>query len=186
MMKTKAIILMLLWLSGSPFRLAAQNTAPFKCENGKIQLRSDAALELIQAWTNKLKGAIDPTAQTFAWSVEIRYLEGFNSPLQREHFNENYMESTKFPAATFTGKIIEKTDFSKPGVQLIRAKGQLKIHGVEQERIIKCQVENKGGKLYVNARFFVPVADHNITIPRIVYQKISEEIEVTVSAILTQ
>lgn len=184
-MKTKAVLLILFCLSGSSKLLEAQNQSPYKCENGKIELRSDAALELIQAWTNKLKGVLDPVAQTFAWSVEIRYLEGFNSPLQREHFNENYMESTKFPTATFTGRIIEKTDFNKAGVQTIRAKGQLTIHGVAQERIIKCQLENKGGKLYINAKFSVPVADHNIAIPRIVYQKIAEEIEVTVSAVLT-
>lgn len=156
----------------------------FKCENGKITLRSDASLELIQARTNKLRGVIDPNNQTFAWSADVRTFEGFNSPLQREHFNENYMESDQYPKASFTGKIIEKTDFRQGGVQIIRAKGKLNIHGVEQERIIKCQIENKGGKLYITAEFTVAVVDHNITIPKIVHQKIAEEINIKVEAVL--
>jgi hypothetical protein len=156
----------------------------FKCENGKITMKSDASLELIQAKTNKLRGVIDPNSQTFAWSVEIRYFEGFNSPLQREHFNENYMESDQYPKASFTGKIIEKTDFRQSGVQIIRAKGKLNIHGVEQERIIKCQIENKGGKLYITTEFTVAVVDHNISIPKIVHQKIAEEISIKVEAVM--
>lgn len=183
-LKTKNLLFALLCFASGSNILIAQDMRPFKCENGRVEIKSDAPLELIEARTNTLKGIIDPSNQTFAWSVKIRYLEGFNSPLQREHFNENYMESTRYPTATFSGKIIEKTNFDKPGLQIIRAKGMLNIHGVQQERIIKCQVENKGGKLYVNAKFTVPVADHNIAIPRIVNQKIAEEIEVAVSAVM--
>ena len=66
----------------------------------------------------------------------------------------------------------------------MRAKGKLSIHGVEQERIIKSQLENKGGKLYITASFTVPIVEHDITIPKIVHQKIAEEIQVTIEAVL--
>lgn len=154
----------------------------FTCENGKVGFKSDAPLEVIQAKSNKLRGAIDTTKQTFAWTVEIKTFEGFNSPLQREHFNENYMESKKYPKASFAGKIIESVDFHKEGTYSVRAKGKLNIHGVEKERIIKSQMEIKGKKIRVHATFTVPLTDHNITIPKVVYQKIAEEIEVTVDA----
>ena len=157
----------------------------FRCENGKINFKSEAPLEVISAKSGKLRGVIDTAKQTFAWSVEIKTFEGFNSPLQREHFNENYMESKKYPKASFSGKIIEKIDFQKNGTYSVRAKGQLNIHGVEQERIIKSQLEVSGGKLRVQASFTVPLADHNITIPKVVYQKIAEEIAITVNAELT-
>lgn len=157
----------------------------FRCENGKLSFKSDAPLEVIQAKSNKLRGAIDTAKQTFAWSVDIKTFEGFNSPLQREHFNENYMESKKYPKASFTGKIIENIDFKKNGTYSVRAKGQLTIHGVEQERIIKSQLEVDGNKLRVQSSFSVLLADHNITIPKVVYQKIAEEIAVTVNAELT-
>lgn len=157
----------------------------FRCENGKVAFKSDAPLEVIKAKSAKLRGVIDTAKQSFAWTVDIKTFEGFNSPLQREHFNENYMESKKFPKASFVGKIVEDIDFQKNGTYSVRAKGKLNIHGIEQERIIKSQLEVDGNKVRVQASFNVPLADHNITIPKIVYQKIAEEIAVTVDAELT-
>jgi len=156
--------------------------SPLRCENGKISFKSEASLEVIAAKSNKLRGAIEPEYNTFAWSVEIRSFEGFNSPLQKEHFNENYMESTKYPKASFAGKIIEKIDFQTDGTYEIRAKGQLIVHGVEQERIVKGTLEVQNGKIRIRCSFTVPLSDHNISIPKIVHQKIAEEINVTVEA----
>lgn len=158
----------------------------YRCENGKVSFKSDAPLEVIKAKSTRLRGVIDTAKQSFAWTVDIKTFEGFNSPLQREHFNENYMESKKFPKASFTGKIIEDIDFQKNGTYSVRAKGKLNIHGVEQERIIKSQLDVSGDKIRVQAAFNVPLADHNITIPKIVYQKIAEEIAVTVDAELKE
>ncbi len=154
----------------------------FRCENGKVHFKSDAALEVIQAKSTKLRGAIDPAKQTFAWTVEMSTFEGFNSALQREHFKENYLETDEFPKAIFQGKIIENIDFQKDGTYTIRAKGKLLIHGVEQERILKSQLELKNGKATIHSDFTVLLSDHNINIPRIVHQKIAEEIAVTVDA----
>ena len=154
----------------------------YKCDNGAVAFKSDAPLEVIRAKSGKLRGAIDPKQQTFAWTVEVRSFEGFNSPLQREHFNENYMESKKYPKASFTGKLLDAVDFEKDGTYSVRAKGKLLIHGEEQERIIKSQMNISGNSIRVQSSFTVPLSDHNITIPKIVYQKIAEEIAVTVDA----
>ena len=154
----------------------------FRCENGKVVFKSNAPLEAIQAKSTKLRGVIDTARQSFAWSVDIKSFEGFNSPLQREHFNENYMESKQYPKASFTGKIIEKVDFQKNGTYSVRAKGKLNIHGVEQERIIKSKLEVEGNKVRIQSEFSVPLADHNISIPKVVYQKIAEQIDVKVEA----
>lgn len=154
----------------------------YRCENGKITLRSEAPLEVIEAKSTRLRGAIDAANNTFAWSVEVKTFEGFNNPLQREHFNENYMESKIYPKATFTGKIIEQVDFGQDGSQTVRAKGKLTIHGVAQERIIKSQLTIKNGKATVKSAFTVQLADHSISIPKIVYQKISEEVAVSIEA----
>lgn len=154
----------------------------FQCSKGKIHFRSNAPLEIIEARSTRLRGVIDPGNQNFAWTVEINSFDGFNSPLQREHFNENYMESSKYPSATFSGKIIEKINFEQDGSYPVRAKGKLVIHGIEQERIIKGTLEIKGRKLRIEAMFSVPLTDHNITIPKIVHQKIAEEIVVNVEA----
>jgi len=112
----------------------------------------------------------------------IRSFRGFNSPLQQEHFNENYLESNQYPKATFSGKIIEDIDFTRPGTYTLRTKGILTIHGVAQERIIRAVVTVSGGVMRVNAPFTVALIDHQIAIPKIVRQKIAEVISFTVQA----
>jgi hypothetical protein len=154
----------------------------YRCEQGRIVFRSEAPLEIIQAQSRYLRGVIDTTTRQFAWSVRINTFEGFNSPLQREHFNEDYMESEKYPEATFTGRIIEAVEWNKKGIYEVRAKGKLVIHGWEQERILRANLEVESWRLRVKAQFTVMLADHGITIPRAVFQKIAEEIQVTVEA----
>ena len=57
--------------------------------SGEVKFKSDAPLELITAASNQLRGAIDTEKRTFAFSIEMNTFEGFNSPLQREHFKLN-------------------------------------------------------------------------------------------------
>ena len=107
--------------------------------------------------------------------------DGFNSSLQKEHFNENYIESHKFPEASFSGKIIEDVDLTKDGTYAVRAKGNFTIHGVSQERIIKSDVTVKNGKINIQSAFSVLLEDHNIPIPKVVKDKLSSEINVQVN-----
>ena len=151
-------------------------------QKGAIIFKSNAPLERIEARSEGLKGAIDIKKRTFAFTIDILSFDGFNNPLQKTHFNENYMESTEHAQASFIGKIIEKTDLSQDGEFTLRAKGKLKIHGVEQERIIKSRVRIKDGVLSLNAFFTVFLKEHDIMIPKIVQQKISQEIQVSVQA----
>ncbi len=154
----------------------------FTIQRGEVSFKSDAPLELIDAKSKMLKGVIDMEERAFAFSVDMSSFEGFNSPLQKEHFNENYMESRVYKTATFTGKIIEKDDFTKDGSYTIRTKGKLTVHGISKERIIKSEVTTKNGKIQVRSNFTVLLDEHGIAIPKIVYQKIAEEISVEVDA----
>jgi YceI-like domain len=154
----------------------------YKVSSGSISFRSDAPLELIKAQSNELKGLFVPEKKQFAFIINIKSFRGFNSPLQQEHFNENYLESNKFPAASFEGKIIEDIDFTKEGIYIVRAKGNLFIHGVVQERIIKSELIIKSNKLSIKSSFTVLLADHNIPIPKVVNEKLASEIKVDMKA----
>ncbi|MEL6588529.1 MAG: YceI family protein [Bacteroidota bacterium] len=151
-------------------------------QNGSVSFTSDAPLELIQAKSEELQGAINPNSYTFAFSLRIQSLNGFNSELQKQHFNEKFLESRQYPKATFSGKLIERIDFSQNGTYDVRAKGSFHVHGVSQERIIRAQLIIEDGVWIVRSRFKVLVADHNITVPKVVYQNIAEEIEVEIQA----
>jgi len=157
----------------------------YKTANGVISFISNAPLEVISAKSSKMEGLVDAQSLTFAFSVPIQSFEGFNNGLQRQHFYENYLETNKYPVATFSGKIIEHIDVSKPGTYQVRAKGQLNIHGRVKERILKVDIISTGNDIKVSSAFMVPLVDHEIEVPRIVNQKIAQEIEVNVQATLS-
>jgi polyisoprenoid-binding protein YceI len=156
----------------------------FTTNAGVVKFSSNAPLELIQAQSNKLSAAIDGANRSFAFNLPIASFEGFNSPLQKEHFNENYMETKKYPNGVFKGRIIESVDLKTNGTYTVRAKGVLNIHGVESERIIKATIIVNNGSIKITSKFKVPLAEHKITIPKVVFQKIAEEIDVDVTATL--
>jgi len=101
-----------------------------------------------------------------------------------EHFNENYMESEKFPNAEFKGKINEKVDYKKDGEYKVTVTGKLTIHGVVKERTIEGKITIKGDEITISTTFMVHIADHNIEIPSVVVKNIAEDVKVTVSSVL--
>lgn len=174
----RVVVLVVVVCSGYP----TIGQGKYSVEKGVIDFTSDAQLELIQASSDKVQGLIDPTTNQFAFTVEVRSFRGFNSELQREHFNEKYMESEVYPKAKFSGKIIEQVDYDADHEYEVRAKGDLEIHGQRQTRIIKSKLTVRSGEILIESVFMVPLSDHKISIPSIVSQKIATEIEVHFSA----
>lgn len=148
---------------------------------GSADFTSDAPLELIEASSDQLTGLLKISDRSFVFRVAMKSFEGFNSSLQQTHFNENYMESAKYPYTIFEGKIIEEINFNTPGTYNVRGKGSFTSHGVKQERIIKCKLIISPGKIRVSSEFTVLLDDHNIKIPSVVSQKIAEEILINVN-----
>lgn len=146
----------------------------------EVVFLSEAPMERVTATSTQCSGVIDLGERSFALLVPVRTFEGFNSPLQREHFNENYLESTRFPNIAFRGRIIESTDLSRPGNHRVRAKGELTVHGVTRERIIECECVVTADGIRVTSRFNVLLDDHAIRVPRVVQQKVASTIQVRV------
>lgn len=163
--------------------LLTQDRVLLKVERSEITFLSEAPLERITATNTRSTGLLDATARSFAVRIPIIEFQGFNAPLQQEHFNENYLESRKFPNATFEGRIIEAVDLSIPGEHAVRAKGRFTIHGVETERVIPCRVIVTDQGVRVTAEFEVTLGDHGIRIPRVVQQKLAAVALVKVDAV---
>lgn len=117
----------------------------------------------------------------FVFAVLIKGFH-FSSALMEEHFNENYLESNKFPKSTFNGKIsnLSAVNFTKDGVYAVTVDGDMTMHGVTKKVSIPGSVTVKGGKVTAFSKFNVKLKDYNITVPSLVADKISEEIDVTV------
>jgi polyisoprenoid-binding protein YceI len=173
-MKYIAFIL-LAWLINQ----AGQET--YVCKNAKISLYSQAPLEDIDATSLKGTSVFNAANGELAFSVPIRSFQ-FQKSLMQEHFNENYMESDKYPQAMFRGNIQENPDYSKNGTYPVTVKGVLDVHGVKQNRTIPGKITVNNGSISMAAEFTVLCKDHKIEIPKLVFQKIAESIRVQVAA----
>ena len=145
-------IIPIILLAGISLYVNAQKGL-FETKKSLVSFVSDAPLELIKASSKELRGFLDPEKRTFAFIIPSKSFEGFNSPLQQVHFSENYIEASKYPEASFKGKIIEQVDLSTDGEYQVRAKGALNIHGVEQERIIRVKIKLNKGVLNASSDF---------------------------------
>ena len=103
-----------------------------------------------------------------------------------DFFDDDFMESDRYPNASFKGKLIEEVELSVPGRYAVRAKGKLNIHGIEHDRIIRCKLTVTESTIAAIADFTVFLDDHDIKIPSILNQKIAEEIKVNLNISLTK
>jgi len=155
----------------------------YHIEDGKIEFKSDAPNELIEANTSKFLGILDIDQKAFAISIPVATFKGFNSALQREHFNENYMETSKYPKGIYKGVIINKeVDLTKNGYYDITTKGKLLMHGVELDKEINCKIRVEGDLINVKTEFEILLKDYNIKIPTVVRYKIAEKINIIINA----
>lgn len=149
--------------------------------SGKITFYSDAPLEKIEANNNTATSVIDLESGRMEFAALIQAFQ-FEKALMQEHFNENYMESGKYPKATFKGNITDltKVDFTQNGSYEVTIKGTMTIHGVEQEIEVPGTFLIVDGKIKGTASFSIAVADYKIEIPSVVNQNIAEQVQISV------
>jgi polyisoprenoid-binding protein YceI len=150
--------------------------------NASLSFFSEAPIENIKAESNSVESALDLSSKTIYFKAAIHTFE-FKKSLMQEHFNENYMESSKYPYAEFKGKINEQFDLTKDGTYPVTVQGDLNIHGVVKHYLVKAELIVKRGEINANSTFPVKLADHQIKIPRLVITNIAEVVQVTVSAL---
>ncbi|MBL7841019.1 MAG: YceI family protein [Cyclobacteriaceae bacterium] len=158
--------------------VALEGTAQkFVAEKSVITFFSDALLEDIAATNTKTVSIFNKQTGEVAFSVPISQFQ-FEKKLMQQHFNEKYMESEKYPKATFSG-VLTNYDASASGVQTVKAKGKLTIHGVTREVEIDGTAE-VGDRPVLKAKFQVKLADYKVEIPPLVFQNIAETVDVSI------
>ncbi len=150
----------------------------YTAEKSFVSFFSDGAIEDIAAENTKTVSLFNTTTGEVVFSIPIKEFE-FDKSLMKEHFNEKYMDTEKFPKSTFQGKISGFQSDAK-GEQQATASGKLSIHGVTQEVAIPGTVEVLEGKIVMKSRFIVKLADYKIEIPKLLWQNIAEQVEVKI------
>lgn len=153
-------------------------------KTAKVRFFSSTPIEDIKAASDNGIVVLIAKTSAIAFQVPIKSFE-FSKGLMQEHFNENYMESDKYPYAKFNGKINQLIDFTQDGEYNVSVTGNLLIHGVSKQRTIPGKIKVSNGKAQITTAFEVACVDHNIKIPRLVMTKIAEVIKVNVDATLT-
>jgi len=153
----------------------------YTVEKGFASFFSHAAIEDISARNEKVAGLFNSATGDVAFSILIKEFE-FAKSLMKEHFNEKYMESEKFPKSTFQGRVTG-FDLSSDQIQQAMAKGKLTIHGQTRDVEIPGTIEKKEKQLIFKAKFITKLEDYKIKIPQLMWQNIAEQVEVTVEIV---
>jgi len=174
----KLIILLLLGLVFS--NVGAQNR--FFTKDARINFNSSTPVEDIIAESNQATTLIDLVKNEIAFSVLTTSFK-FRRALMEEHFNENYMESAKFPKAKFSGKIVSSIDWTSEKSVIVDIKGVLTMHGVSNEILLKAHITPGKSKILASAEVKVAPESFGISIPSAVRDKIAKEVTIKIDAV---
>ena len=149
-------------------------------KNGAIGFEASVpSFEEVAAKNNAVTAIINTETGEMAALVLINGFR-FKNALMEEHFNENYAESSKYPKASFQGKVEVFSLQEEPTNYKI--KGKLTFHGVTKVlENISATIYMRNGKILMNGEFKVLASDFKIDIPRIVKNKIAEDVQVSFS-----
>jgi len=153
----------------------------YATRNGYVRFFSATPIENIEAVNNQASCIIDAETGEVVSKLLMEAFR-FEKALMQEHFNENYVESDKFPQSILKGKItnLSSINLTQPGKQPVTLIADLTMHGVTKTIEVKGTIENRDGKLIAQAMFIVHPSDFDIKIPKAVANNIAKEIEVTV------
>lgn len=169
-----------IWLMAFLFLVQTRGSAQidFITRNGLIRFNASTPLEDIEAENRQVNALLRPENGSFGVVLLISEFE-FPRKLMQEHFNENYLESDRYPKATFSGSVQSPLpDLGNTCDCLIQ--GVLSIHGVERPMDTKARIERLEGGYRLRASFIIRPEDHKIEVPRMLFSKIAEEVEVEV------
>ncbi len=148
---------------------------------GKIEFTSKAPLEDIEAKNKTVTAVLDAKTGAFQFSVQMKGFE-FEKALMQQHFNENYVESDKYPKAEFKGTLANNAavSYDKDGTYPVTVKGKLTLHGITRDIEVPGIIKINSGKIDAGSTFSIRLSDYKISIPSPVKDKVSNSIRIAV------
>lgn len=148
-----------------------------------ISFYSEAPMENIEAVNKGASIVLKTTTNDIQIGISIQNFK-FKNGLMEEHFNENYMETGKYPKCFFRGKINETIDYTKDGEYKVTITGKMEMHGVTRDVTLEGTVTKTGSDIKLFSKFKIKVADYNIKVPSMYVKNIAETVDVTFSSVL--
>lgn len=151
----------------------------FFTRDGFVSFFSSTKMEDISAENKKVSCIYALSTQKLEFAVLMKSFH-FEKALMEEHFNENYVESEKFPKAVFKGNIVFPTNFTPGSKTDVKVKGTMSLHGVSKEIEVTGTIERIGENIKLVSQFYIVPENYNIAIPGTVRDNIAKEIKVNV------
>jgi len=154
----------------------------YKITNPSVNFYAGTPLEDIDGTSDKLIGIIDAETNSFGFRIAMNTFQ-FPRKLMQEHYNENYLETDKYPNAEFKGEIVGVIDWEKAATYEVMAKGEFNVHGISKPYEIPSSITiHEDGSMQLLSEFEIILENHDIKRPKIVLMKIAEKADVTVKA----
>ena len=182
----KKLLLATCFLMAGSGTLFAQK---YMTRTGKISFNATAthSPEKIEAINNEVANILDAKTGDIVFQVLVKSFK-FERELMQEHFNENYMESDKYPKAEFKGNITNpgEINYTKDGTYNTKVSGKLTIHGVTNDVTVPGTITVKGSTVSAKAKFSVALKDYKIEVASMVADKLAKEATIVLESDLTQ
>ncbi len=167
----KNIFLLLIFLYG----FYANGQPVFMDKSGRVSFYSEAPLENIEAVNKGMNSILNTSTNEVAFIVPIRGFK-FAKELMQEHFNEKYLESDKYPQATFKCTLLDTVNWAVAGNYTVSCKGIFTLHGIEKEITEKGTFTVDGKHIHLESEFQIAIAEYGITIPKLLFQNIADTV----------
>ncbi len=157
----------------------------FFTKTGRITFYSSAPMEDIDASNKTAAVVLDAVSGALQLQVLMKGFE-FKKALMQDHFNEDYVESDRFPNGVFTGSVVNNSsiNYNRPGTYPATVRGDLTIHGVTRPVETAGTVTVGAAGLSAKTEFNILLSDFNIKRPSLVKSKVSNNIKISVECLL--
>jgi YceI-like domain len=155
----------------------------YTTKNAKAYFISKASMENIDATNNTATLVLDSKTGVLAVSLSVKGFVFEKGAEYQTKFNSHYLESDKFPNASFKGTISNNTDvkYTTDGTYTANITGKLTIHGVSKDVTTKANITVKAGALTAATSFKIKLADYGISVPASASKNISSTVEIKFS-----
>ena len=166
-----------------PILTSAQDK--FYTKQGRIYFDASGGIEKVEATSRAAVCVLDTHTGAIQFAVLLKGFE-FEKALMQEHFNENYVESDKYPRAEFKGQILNNQDinYKKNGTYPAHVKGMLSLHGETKEVACEGNIDVSGGRITLSGDFTISLTDYHIPIPSLVKDKVAQQVKIRVDCSL--
>ncbi len=149
----------------------------YATDSSLVSFFSVTPIENIEAFNSACTSLLNVTKREITFRIPIAGFQ-FEKSLMQEHFNESYMETEKFPYATFNGKLSDTLDLTKDTIYNVTATGMMNIHGHDRAESLNGLMVCHEGRATLICDFAVALSDYGIKVPKVVFSNIAEVIEV--------